>query len=143
MVTSLVPPELEGLTKVEEMLIARTLPIMHVYLKPGGQRGYSCLCLNLPQHVAELGLSLPRYPKDISVVVVKMKGRDNNFKDLSVQGQNVAGALDWLGKNNPHYKDMTIHNHSLNSLPIHGTPDDLLSVETETDSSDNEQPPPS
>ena len=112
---------------------------MHVYLKPGGQRGYSGHCINLPQHVAELALSLPRYPKDISVVVVKMKGRDSNFKDLTVRRRNVAGALDWLVKNSPHYKDITINNHSLNSLPIHGSPDDLLSVETETDSSDNEQ----
>lgn len=31
-----VPPELQGLTQIEEMLIARALPIMRVYIKPGG-----------------------------------------------------------------------------------------------------------
>lgn len=41
MIPSSVPPQLEGLTRVEEMLIARALPIMRVYIKPGGQRGYS------------------------------------------------------------------------------------------------------
>ena len=70
MTPSPVPAELEGLTQVEEMLIARALPIMHVYLMPGGQRGYSGHCINLPQNVAELALSLPRYPKDVSVIGV-------------------------------------------------------------------------
>ena len=63
-IPSSVPPQLEGLTQVEEMLIAQALPIMRVYIKPGGQRGYSGHCINLPQNVAELAHSLPRYPKD-------------------------------------------------------------------------------
>ena len=131
MIPSSVPPQLEGLTQVEEMLIARALPIMRVYIKPGGQRGYSGHCINLPQNVAELAHSLPRYPKDLSVIVVKMKGKDNNFKDVTVRRQNVANALQWLINNNPHYKDIIVNQDSLNSLPLHGVPQDLLSVETE------------
>ena len=46
MIPSSVPPELQGLTQIEEMLIARALPIMRVYVKPGGQRGYSGHCIN-------------------------------------------------------------------------------------------------
>jgi hypothetical protein len=38
MIPSPVPDELEGLSQVKEMLIARALPIMRVYIKPGGQR---------------------------------------------------------------------------------------------------------
>ena len=34
------PLELQGLTDIEEMLIARACPIMCVYRKHGGQRGY-------------------------------------------------------------------------------------------------------
>ena len=34
------PAELKDLTQIEEMLIARALPIMRVYVKPDGQRGY-------------------------------------------------------------------------------------------------------
>jgi hypothetical protein len=41
MIPSPVPTELQNLTQVEEMLIAHALPIMRVYIKPGGQRGYS------------------------------------------------------------------------------------------------------
>jgi len=32
-----VPPELQGLTQIEEMLIAHAIPIMRVYIKPGKQ----------------------------------------------------------------------------------------------------------
>ena len=118
MIPSSVPPQLEGLTQVEEMLIARALPIMRVYRKPGGQQGYSGHCINLPQNVAELAHSLPRYPKYLSV-------KDNNFKDVTVRRQNVADALQWLINNNPHYKDIIVNQDSLNSLPLHGVPQDL------------------
>lgn len=130
MIPSLVPSQLENLTQVEEMLIARALPIMRVYIKPGGQRGYLGHCINLPQNVAELAHSLPRYPKDLSVIVVKMKGKDN-FKDVTVRRQNVADALHWLINNNPHYKDIIVNQDSLNSLPLHGVPQDIISIETE------------
>ncbi|CAB4028820.1 Hypothetical predicted protein [Paramuricea clavata] len=74
MIPSCFPHELQNLTQIEEMLIARALPIMRVYIKPGGQRGYWGHCINLPQNVKELAMSLPRYPKDIAVIIVKAKG---------------------------------------------------------------------
>ena len=41
MIPSEVPLELENLTQTEELLIARILPVMNVYCKPGGgQKGY-------------------------------------------------------------------------------------------------------
>ena len=75
MIPALVPVELQGLTLTEEMLIARALP-MRVYVKPGGQRRYSGHCINMPQHIEELVLVLPRYPKDLSIIIVKMKGQE-------------------------------------------------------------------
>ena len=46
-----VPQCLENMTQIEEMLIARACPIMTVYRKHGGQRGYSGHVLNLPQNI--------------------------------------------------------------------------------------------
>ena len=37
MIPSSFPDELQNLTQVEEMLISHALPIMRVYIKPGGQ----------------------------------------------------------------------------------------------------------
>ena len=62
------------------MVIARALPIMQVYIKPDGQRGYLGHCINLPQNVTELARYLPRYHKNLAVIIVKVKGRDDMFK---------------------------------------------------------------
>ena len=113
MIPGPVPIELQGLTQIEEMLIARALPIMRVYIKPGGIRGYSGHCINLPQDVKELATVLPRFPKDLSVIMVKVKGRDSTFKNVNLRKQKVHNALLWLMQNNPHYRDITINEHPL------------------------------
>ena len=142
MIPSAIPQELKDLTQVEEMLIARALPIMRVYIKPGGQRGYSGHCINLPQNVKELATSLPRYPNELSVIIVKAKGKNNTFKDLTVRKQKVHNALLWLIQNNPHYCDLQINATALNSLPENGVPPGLMTVETDDDivSDDNCSP---
>ena len=133
MIPSPVPPQLQGLTQTEEMLIACALPIMRVYIKPGGQRGYSGHCINLPQDIKEFASALPRYPKDIAVVVVKVKGRNNTFKDVTVRKEKVQNALLWLIENNPHYAGTNINFEALNSLPENGVPTDLLTVDTDAE----------
>ena len=45
---------------------------------------FGALRVNLPQNVNELASSLPRYPKDLSVIIVKVKGRNDTFKDVNV-----------------------------------------------------------
>lgn len=131
MFPSPVPIQLEGLTQTEEMLIAHVMPIMRVYIKPGGQRGYSGHCINLPQNVNDIATSLPRYPKDLSVIIVKVKGRDNTFKDVNVRRQKVYDVLMWLINNNPHYSDVEINYPIFNSLPDNGVPSDLLTVDAD------------
>ena len=46
-----VPQSLQNLSQVEEMLIARICPIMCVYRKHGGQRGYKGHVINFPQDI--------------------------------------------------------------------------------------------
>ena len=76
MTPSPLPDVLCGLTQVEEMLIARAVPIMHIYIKPGGQRGYSGHTVNLPQDIGQLALLLPRYPKDLSIIILLSKPKE-------------------------------------------------------------------
>ena len=51
MIPGIVPPQLEELIQIEEILIARVCPIMSIYRKHGGQRGYKGHVLNLPQDI--------------------------------------------------------------------------------------------
>ena len=139
MVPSSVPKELQGLTQIEDMLIARALPIMRVFIKPGGQRGYSGHCINLPQDVKELAESLPRYSKDIPFILVKMAGKDNSCKEVTVRRRNIQEALHWLTQHNPHYSDIKIDHHALNCLPENGIPSDLPTFETKKDDKNSDQ----
>ena len=78
----------------------------------------------------------------MAVIIVKVKGRDNSFKDVTVRKQKVHNALVWLINNNPHYAGLTINDNALNSLPEDGVPPDLMIVETDTDIvSDNDCSP--
>ena len=133
MIPSSVPNELQSLTQIEEMLIARALPIMRVYIKPGGQQRYLGYCVNVPQNVTELAMSLPRYPKDLALIFVKLlKGKENTFKDVTVQ-KKVRNALVWLINNNPHYSELFINQEAFSSLPENGVPPGLMTVETDDD----------
>lgn len=129
MIPTPVPKEPQGLTQIEEMLISRALPIMKVYVKPGGQHGYSGHCINLPQKVSELAQTLPRYPKNISLIMVTMNGKNNSFRDVVVRRNVVEQALFWLMKNNPHYENIMFDSDALNSLPTNGMPHDLQTIE--------------
>ena len=69
-----VPPELQELTEVEEMLIARAFPIMCVYRKHGGQRGYKGHVLNLPQDVQGFLNPLPANVSELPVLIIRKQG---------------------------------------------------------------------
>ena len=114
MIQSPIPPELQTLTQIKEMSIA----IMREHIRSDGQRGYSGHCNNLLQNVEELAL-----------IVLKFKGKENTFKDVTVCRAKVRKALSWLIDNKPQYK--CVNMTSLNSLPENGVPSDLTTVETE------------
>ena len=144
MIPSEVPLELQGLTQVEEMLIARAFPVIQVYTKPnGGQKAYKGHVLTLPHDVQSIANVLPRYPSDIPVIVFKLDGKESKSKELRVRRKKVIDALFWLtGKNNkgepnnPRYQDVTIDRTRFDSLPE----DDFLKMpmNVEFESSENE-----
>jgi len=144
MIPSPVPPQLQGLTQFEEMLIARAFPIMHVYTKPrGGQRAYKGHVITLPQDVQQLADILPRCLKGLPVIVFKIVGRDNYSKDFVVRRQKIADALYWLTgvnnlgePNNPLYQNVKIDKQILATLPENGVLSHVSTVNCEDSESD-------
>lgn len=142
MIPSPVPKELQELTQLEEMLIARAFPVMHVYTKPrGGQKAYKGHVITLPQDVQQLADVLPRCPKDLPVLVFTIKGKDNNSKDFTVRRQKVSDALYWLtgvnddGEPNNHlYQTVKIDKVALQALPENGSLPELTKIECADDS---------
>ena len=92
--------QLEGLTQVEEMLIARAHPIMSVYRKKGGQRGYSGHVVNLPQNIQGFLNKLPSHVSDLPLLVIRQVGANDTHRDWTVRRDRVLGALQWLKSNN-------------------------------------------
>ena len=137
MITSPVPKALQELTQIEEMLRARAFPLMRVYVKPDGQRGYSVHIISLPQDISELAESLPRYPKNVPYLVVSMRGKGSTCKRVIVRREKVEKALIWLSKNNPLYKTIKIDQDALNSLPQNGIPCDISRLETNSEVDQN------
>ena len=66
-----VPPELKGLSIIEEMLIARVDPMMKVYIKQGSQRASRGHCINFPQDISSLATNLPKLVQDLIVIIVR------------------------------------------------------------------------
>ncbi|RGB24473.1 hypothetical protein C1646_773050 [Rhizophagus diaphanus] len=87
--------ELQNLTKIEEMLIARVFPMMLVYRLRGGQHGYH-------------------------VLVIRYHSASNPeaFRDFRVHRNKIIHALNWLKENNRYYADIIIDHEVLRSLPI-------------------------
>ena len=134
--TGPVPFCLEGLTQVEQMLIARGCPVMCVYRKKGGQRGYKNHVLNFPQDIQCFLDSLPSYVSDLPFLVVRRMGQDNSHRDFKVRRTRVYDALVWLRDNNSFYQDIHINMDAVSSLPEDGVPEELLTVEEQDDPDD-------
>ena len=67
------------------MLISRVCPIMRVYRKHGGQRGYQGHVLNLPQDIQSFLNRLPSHVAYMSVMVVRRHGADDTHRDFTVR----------------------------------------------------------
>ena len=80
----LVHQQLQGLTQVEEMLIARVCPIMSMYRKHRGQRGYRGHVLNLPQDIQSFLNRLPSRVSDLPILM-RRHGVDNSHRDFTVR----------------------------------------------------------
>ena len=121
-----VPECLQNLTQVEEMLIARVSPIMYVYRKHGGQRGYKGHVLNLSQDIQSLLDKLPQDVSNLPILILRRTGCNDTFSNFTVRRQKVLTALIWLKQNNLFYKTIVIDYAVVQQLPENGVPDALL-----------------
>jgi hypothetical protein len=91
-----VPPCLQDMTQIEELLIARACPIMTVYHKHGGQLGYSGHVLNLPQNIQQFINKLPVNVSDLPILTVTRQGAQGTHCNFRVRRDKVVNVLQWL-----------------------------------------------
>ncbi len=136
-----VPEELQDLTEIEEMLIAKAFTVMSVYRLRGGQYGYRGNVINFPQDVHELATRLPRHPLSLEILIVQRHSVSDlaAFRDFTVRHAKVARALQWLKANNRYYKDIIIDEKVLQSLPENRSiADQLPQIENDQINGSNE-----
>ena len=110
-----VPPQMEGMTHVEQILIAKVAPIMFVYRLKGRQYAHGGHDVNTPQDVTGFATSLPRLAADIPVLVVRRQGVEAEpHKDFVARRHKVYHALLRLKENNQYYRNISIDTDALN-----------------------------
>ncbi|CAG8792307.1 10618_t:CDS:2, partial [Gigaspora rosea] len=90
-----VPEELQGLTEIEEMLIAQVFPVMVVYRLRRGQHGYRENVINFSQNVEEFITRLSRHPSSLNLLVIRWQSEKDStaFRDFRVRRDKIIHAL--------------------------------------------------
>ncbi|CAG8550720.1 12210_t:CDS:2 [Rhizophagus irregularis] len=110
-----IPEELKDLTKIKEMLISQTFPIISVYYLRRGQYAYSGNVINFPQDIGEFVSRLSRHPSTLDTLIIRRSSAENltSFRDFTVHRDKVRKALCWLKRNNRYYADIIIDDNVL------------------------------
>ncbi|CAN0124566.1 unnamed protein product, partial [Scytosiphon promiscuus] len=112
-------PELQGLTVLEQQLIALAHPIARAYRLPGGQRGFSGHILNVARDITSFATSLPwRADSDEVPVVVIVPPQGGNWegREFTVSRRRVETALVWLIANNSAFSNVRVYIENLAAL---------------------------
>jgi len=121
-----IPPELSGLSLVEEALIARVHPVVFVFKIRGQQRAYSGHVMNFVQHVEQIATRLPNDIRSISTVILLNRDTPHGMVQFRVRAARVRQALIWLKGNNQYYTDIIIDEENIANLPADGDVSHLL-----------------
>ena len=140
-----VPPQLQGLTPVEKLLIAKVNPTMTIHrLSRGGQFGFKGHVLNLSQNVNAFLRQLPRTVHQLDVLVLRKENHNAELPPtfFTVNRQRVLSALQWLHENNEFYRDIEINMQNIAALPENGViqlPDNNIVNEPQQDDEQHEE----
>ena len=112
-----IPEELACLSMYEKLLIRRCanfVPTIHLKNGIFGIRGH---CVTFPQDISEMCDELPRREDEIVTFVQNIGNKDTTSvfpTSLRVNRHKVLGALRWLKKHNPFYRNIQIREENLN-----------------------------
>ena len=143
--TAMQPLCLTGLTDIEEMLIARIKPVMHVRYTTGRQLCYKDHIVNLPQDISDVAQRLPRLPQDLDLLIIRRQDDDlTRHVDYLCRRHVVHDALLYKIANDPNYADLQQpDNDALLSLPLHGSVAHMIPEYIQPNQSAHTAPAPS
>ena len=83
----------QGLSQIEELLIARVVAMVSVHRLPFGQYSYSGHVINFPQDITELTNVLPRLPSEVGIFILKKENATNSHREFRVRRKIVQNTL--------------------------------------------------
>lgn len=136
-----VPEQLQDLTMIEEILIARVHPVVSVYKIRGQQSGYSGHVMNFVQHVEQVATVLPHNLRTLNTVILLNRTTANGVVQFKCRSAKVRAALIWLRANNQYYSDIEINEGLMSQLPADGDVSHLLPrISDEVEAQDDREP---
>ncbi|KAK3907761.1 ATP-dependent DNA helicase [Frankliniella fusca] len=115
-----IPPELSGLSYVEELLISKVHPMISIYRLKGGQYSYRGNVINFRQDVSSFCTQIPHAISVVRDLVSVCCSTPTFHKDFIIRRNKVSVALHWLQLNNKYYSDVKIDLNLIKSLPEDG-----------------------
>ena len=135
------PNELSSMTLIEQQLIARISPCIHIHMLKHGGIASSGHCVTFPQEINEPAQIFPRLPQEIDIVKVRKYGKNDTSKDFRIRRFKVQTALLWLQQHNPAYSDIIICPDRLNALPEDGDACNMQTLEVNNVQTSNDNGP--
>ncbi|XP_074596436.1 uncharacterized protein LOC141851589 [Brevipalpus obovatus] len=107
------PPELQGLTPSEQMLIAQVHPVVTLYRIRGAQLAYSGNVIKFRQNIDHYITELPLNPSALSFIIVFQKESLSGVSEFQARAGKLRTALEWLKQNNIYYRNISISENNL------------------------------
>ena len=137
-----IPECLNILSIVEQQFIARIAPVQCIRMLGHGGLASHGHCVWFSQAVEEPAKILPNLPEKISHIKVVRVGQNKRSNAMRVRRHAVHDALIWKKQNCEAYKDITISEERLASLPLDGELRDGHLIESGSTGTHNLGPAP-
>ena len=119
-VISPIPTELQGLTIIEQMLIAQVHPVVQLYRVRGAQFAFKGNVISFVQDIGEYFSILPLLPAQLAKVIMFTKNTPTGEANFRARRDKLLAALQWLKENNLYYRHITISRDNLVQIPEDG-----------------------
>jgi len=118
-----VPEALQHLTTVEQMLIARVVPVMSVIRLSeyrDGEWRFKGHVVCFPQDIQPVVSVLPRVSIDVLVLRSQQSANADAVREFHVCHQRVHDTLLWFMEHNCYFGDISVSVENLEQLPADG-----------------------
>ncbi|XP_074596305.1 uncharacterized protein LOC141851459 [Brevipalpus obovatus] len=111
-----IPPELEELSYIEQMVIAQIHPVVSLFKLGGAQYAHRGNVINFRQDISSSTTLLPHHPSTIPSTIIFNRQTPHGLAQFTASASKIRRALLWLKSNNDYYRMITISEENLAAI---------------------------